>query len=163
MSCIGNFGISAIVDREIIINQQLHAFIGNDSIDSKYLAYCIQNNKNYLEKKSTSTTIKYLNKENCNSMPFPLCTLAEQEAIVSEIEERLSVCDALEASIEKGLAQAESLRQSILKKAFEGKLVPQDSDDEPAGLLLERIKREREAVVANKATTQKNTRKRGEA
>jgi len=96
-------------------------------------------------------------------MPFPLCTLAEQEAIVSEIEERLSVCDALEASIEKGLAQAESLRQSILKKAFEGKLVPQDSDDEPAGLLLERIKREREAVVANKATTQKNTRKRGEA
>lgn len=51
------------------------------------------------------------------------CSLDEQEAIVSEIESRLSVCDKLEESIEAGLKQSEALRQSILKKAFEGKLV----------------------------------------
>jgi len=66
-------------------------------------------------------------------------TLSEQELIVSEIESRLSVCDKIEESITTSLLQAEALRQSILKKAFEDKLVPQDANDEPASVLLERI------------------------
>jgi len=68
----------------------------------------------------------------------------EQHAIVAEIESRLSVCDKIEETIEQSLKQSESLRQSILKKAFEGKFVPQDSNDEPASVLLARIKTERE-------------------
>lgn len=71
----------------------------------------------------------------------------EQIQIVNEIESRLSVCDKIEESIEQGLQQAEALRQSILKKAFEGKLVPQDSKDEPASVLLERIKTERQKAL----------------
>ena len=55
--------------------------------------------------------------------------------------------DKLEQTIEASLQKAESLRQSILKKAFEGKLVPQDSNDEPAEKLLERIRAEREKKV----------------
>jgi type I restriction enzyme S subunit len=71
-------------------------------------------------------------------------SLAEQQLIVSEIESRLSVCDKIEETITDSLKQAESLRQSILKKAFEGKLVHWDPNDEPASVLLARIKAERE-------------------
>ena len=70
--------------------------------------------------------------------------LAEQEQIVAEIERRLSVIDHLETIIEANLKRAERLRQSILKEAFAGHLVPQDPDDESAAVLLERIRGERE-------------------
>lgn len=64
----------------------------------------------------------------------------EQDRIVKEIESRLSVCDKIEETIESSIQQADALRLSIIKKAFEGKLVPQDPNDEPAEKLLERIR-----------------------
>jgi type I restriction enzyme S subunit len=77
------------------------------------------------------------------AIPIPLPSLEEQNAIDEEIERRLSVTEELEKVVEKNLKRAEKLRQSILKKAFEGKLVPQDPSDEPADKLLERIKAEK--------------------
>lgn len=74
---------------------------------------------------------------------FSLPPLPEQHRIVEEIERRFSVADEIEKTLGHSLKQAERLRQSILKRAFEGKLVPQDSNDEPAEKLLERIRQER--------------------
>ncbi|MBC8320130.1 MAG: restriction endonuclease subunit S [Bacteroidetes bacterium] len=71
---------------------------------------------------------------------LPLCCIEEQHQIVKEIENRISVADNLEITIDQSLKQSEALRQSILKRAFEGKLVPQDPNDEPAEVLLESIK-----------------------
>ena len=76
-------------------------------------------------------------------MPIPMPPLREQARIVAEVERRLSLIDDLEAAVSANLKRAARLRQAILKRAFEGKLVPQDPADEPASALLERIKRER--------------------
>ncbi len=78
----------------------------------------------------------------------PICSLEEQHQIVQEIESRFSVVEKMEQTIEESLQKAESLRQSILKRAFEGKLVPQNPDDEPASELLARIRAERAKVPA---------------
>jgi type I restriction enzyme S subunit len=145
MTCIGRFGIAAVVDKPVVINQQLHAFVVEDDFVPKYLAYALKDQRQYFEKVATSTTIAYVNKTNCNSVPIPVCPQCEQSLIVSEIESRLSVADNLEKTIDASLAQAAALRQSILKRAFEGKLVPQDPKDEPAEKLLERIKNVRTA------------------
>ena len=77
-------------------------------------------------------------------MPVPLPPLVEQEQIVAEVERRLSILQEVEAEVEANLKRAARLRQSILKRAFEGKLVPQDPADEPASELLARIKAQRE-------------------
>ena len=76
-------------------------------------------------------------------VPIPLPPLSEQQALVSAVESRLSVADEVEKIVTAELKRAEQLRQSILKKAFSGKLVPQDPNDEPASALLERIKAEK--------------------
>jgi type I restriction enzyme S subunit len=123
MTCVGKFGLCAIVEEPLVINQQLHAFLRCKTVNSKFLAYNIQNSKSFFEKKSTSTTIKYLNKENCNSMPLPVPSKQEQEQIVEILESKLTVCDKMEETIRQSLAQVDVLKQSILKKAFEGSLV----------------------------------------
>jgi type I restriction enzyme, S subunit len=69
----------------------------------------------------------------------------EQEVVIKELESVLSQIDHLSYQIDHALEQVESLRQSILKKAFSGQLVTQDTDEEPASVLLERIKVERGA------------------
>jgi type I restriction enzyme S subunit len=96
------------------------------------------------------------------TLPIPLPPLAEQEESVAEIERRLSVVEEVEAQVEAGLKRAARLRQSILKQAFEGRLVPQDPSDEPAEALLERIRSERagsEKKSKNEKARGKNTRR----
>lgn len=83
-------------------------------------------------------------------VPIPLAPVEEQRRIVSEVERQFSFLDACERAVDTGLARAAATRRTVLKAAFEGRLVPQDPSDEPASALLERIRAERAA--APKAT-----------
>ncbi len=73
----------------------------------------------------------------------PIPSLVEQAHIVSKIERYFSISDEVEATIAAELKRSERLRQSILKQAFYGKLVPQEPHDEPASVLLEKIQDEK--------------------
>jgi type I restriction enzyme S subunit len=118
MSCIGRFGLAAVLDRDAVINQQLHAFLIPDFLPAEYFVYALKSQKSFMENVATSTTIAYLNKTNCNNVPIPLPPLAEQTRIVAEVESRLSVVEELEAVVNADLQRAKCLRQSILQNAF---------------------------------------------
>ena len=131
---------------EKMLNRYLHRFIVQDKF------------RNEAQKAMTGAVgLRRVPKQFIENYLIPVPnTLEEQSKIIQEIESRLSVCDKIEESIEQGLQQAAVLRQSILKKAFEGKLVLQDLNDEPASVLLERIKEERAIIQPVQKTKTKN-------
>lgn len=96
--------------------------------------------------RSSATTLPILNKRRFSELPVPIPSLAEQGVLVGRLEAVTSSVDMVSSGAEFGLGRAATLRQSILKRAFEGRLVPQDPADEPASVLLERIRAEREAA-----------------
>ena len=95
-------------------------------------------------------SMRNIGQERIRSITVPICSNVEADAVIEIIAARLSEVDQLDQTLTTALQQAEALRQSILKKAFSGQLVPQDPHDEPAtALLLAHIKAEQ---VTNKAT-----------
>jgi len=89
--------------------------------------------------KSATTSVAAVYAKDLMRLPVPLPSLPEQQRIVQEVDRQFSILDAMEAAIDTGLARADRLRQSILRDAFAGRLVPQDPADEPASALLDRI------------------------
>jgi len=91
----------------------------------KFFKYYFESSfvKSFYGAETRGTTMDVLNLGIIKTIPFPLCTVKEQNKIIQEIESRLSVADKMEESITQSLQQAEALRQSILKRAFEGKLL----------------------------------------
>jgi type I restriction enzyme S subunit len=107
--------------------------------ENMFIFYFFRSIENQISRIGTGSTFSAISKSQIENLSVPLPPLAEQQKIVEEIERRFSVADEVEKAIDNSLKQAERLRQSILKKAFEGKLVPQDPNDEPAEKLLKRI------------------------
>lgn len=93
MSCVGRFGLTMINKCEVVINQQIHAFIPLGGVVAEYLSFVIKASKKSLEESSTSTTIAYLNKSNCESIEFGLPPLEEQKRIVDKVNELTAMCN----------------------------------------------------------------------
>ena len=107
-----------------------------------------------------TTNLASINLAVLSSFPVPVPPAAEQRRIVAEVERHLSIIQQAEATVETSLKRAERLRQSILKQAFSGQLVPQDPNDEPAAVLLARIQAQRAAAETAAKARRKPRRRR---
>lgn len=115
-----------------------------------------QSAKTYFFKKAKQTVnLASINMTVLSRLPIPLLDRREQLEIVQQIESRLSIVEQLERTIDKSLQKAEAVRQSVLKKAFEGRLVQQDPNDESASVLLERMKAEKAKQREKQGKTKK--------
>ena len=109
----------------------------------RYVRLFIQSFRKRIEAYAPATAQKNINLKTLQTLVISLCSLEEQRVLVDQLEAILSVVDEQEATIDRELVKADVLRQSVLKKAFSGQLVAQDADDEPAAVLLDRIRAER--------------------
>ena len=137
-------------NRRVVASQYLNQFL-NSHIARQY---------------GNSVKTDGVNQSNINgaklsNYPFPYCSIGEQREVVIILEKTLSLLDEMEVEIGKELWKAAAIRQSILNKAFNGQLVEQNPNDEPASALLDRIRTEREQVMKN--NSHKNTNKEAPA
>lgn len=107
-----------------------------------FLAYFLQSRQTFAQLEGLVHGVgrPRINTTQLRELHVPVCTPAEQFEVVRILDGRLEAINTLQAEIDANLARADALRQSILKKAFLGKLVPQYPDDEPAQALLARIR-----------------------
>lgn len=159
----GTIGRNILIDfdREFLVSYSC-AIIKNITslISSKFALYYSLSPviKKEIKRYTVETTQANIGIASIENFVFPLCSTQEQTQIVQEIESRLSVCDKMEQSINESIEKAEALRQSILKKAFEGKLLSQAeieqckqaADYEPASELLKKIQAEKLAKEQEK-------------
>ena len=112
----------------------------------------------FMREGKQTTNLASINMTKLRSFPIPIIPKQEQEVLVAEIERRFSITDEVEHVLKQAMVQSKGLRQTILKRAFEGKLVPQDPNDEPASVLLERIQAEKaqaEQIKPKKSSKEK--------
>jgi type I restriction enzyme S subunit len=148
----GTTGIARVNTYDIDFNVWVHVAVlkAVDSIYPFYLQHVLNSSHCYQQSQKYTHGVgnQDLGLTRMILITLPICSKEEQHQIVREIESRLSVCDKVEQSITESLEKAKALRQSILKKAFEGTLLSvaelakckEAPDYEPASVLLERIK-----------------------
>ena len=147
-SCSASLGVQAIVTVDCCTNQ---TFIGivpkHEVLFNEYLYYFLGAQTKYFNEIATGTTIKYISRDKFENLLFPLPPIMEQEKTVSAIEHYFSLINAIEndkSDLQTAIKQAKS---KILDLAIHGKLVPQDSSNEPASVLLEKLRAEKEAKI----------------
>lgn len=114
----------------------------------------------FFDEGKQTTNLASINMTKLKGLPVPIPPAEEQLRIVQEVERQLSDTDETLDTVRIALGRADRLRQSILKCAFEGKLVPQDANDEPASTLLKRIRDERARKAAKAGNLRRQRQRR---
>ncbi|WP_051414859.1 restriction endonuclease subunit S [Pseudomonas sp. QTF5] len=131
------------------INQAITLFRPSSRIISGWITIVLEggdNLRNIINETKGSAGQVNISLSQCRSFVFPVPSLIEQQEIVHRVEQLFAFADQLEAKVASAKSRIDQLTQSILAKAFRGELVPQDPNDEPASVLLERIKAQRAAA-----------------
>lgn len=123
-----------------------------NKIDKQFLLYSLvsMNSHQQLVLNIHGATRPRINTTQLKSLLIPLPKLEEQKEIIRKVEQLYAFADKLEARYTKAKTMLDKMTQSILAKAFRGDLVSQDPNDEPASVLLQKIKSEKEKLVAEK-------------
>lgn len=153
---VGSSGQVALVPKSMegsIMSQNCNKMTFDELlIDNNYVLRYLQNSiaVSQLKDKTTDTARPFLSLTNLKSVIIPLPSNAEQKEIVRRVEQLFAFADKIEARYTKAKIMLDKLPQSILAKAFRGDLVAQDPSDEPASVLLERIKAVKEKLAVEK-------------
>ena len=152
VTCIGaTIGKTGLTTVEGTCNQQINAIIPTSAILAKFLFYvCISDYMQHeIKANASATTLPILNKANFSKIAITIPPLQEQSRIVKSIEHWLSLVDCIEGNKENLQRTIMEAKSKILTLAIHGKLVPQDSTDEPASELLKRINPKAEITCDN--------------
>lgn len=141
------------MENSLISTNLIRVRLDLEKVLPKFFVYLFQggNVREQVKELCKGSTRVFLNQTILKKLKLPLCSIEEQKEVIKEIESRLSVCDKVEKDIADSLEKAQALRQSILKKAFEGTLLSaaeikeckEHKEYEPASVLLERIREEK--------------------
>jgi type I restriction enzyme, S subunit len=118
LTCVGDLGIASIAAIPMVINQQLHSFQCSNRITPEYLMFALSYQKEYMYKRATKTTLPYMNKSVCNSIPVPLPPVEAQKTFGRLIAQSV----AIKLSMRASLTKCESAFSSIQSRAFSGQL-----------------------------------------
>ena len=168
VNSIEHLGKCALVDglteNTVIESNIMKIHVIQDIVSRKYIAAYLashEGRKRLCENAKHAVNQASINQSDVGNALIPIPSIEEQLLIVEKIEGNLSKADALISDTRDHLKKSKALRQSILKKAFSGQLVAQDPNDEPASVLLERIKAEK--VAQSRSAKLRNKRQRAKA
>ncbi|VUT28158.1 MAG: EcoKI restriction-modification system protein HsdS [Candidatus Syntrophoarchaeum sp. GoM_oil] len=142
---IGKIGIVKNLSQLTTVNSSLLVIRSREAFVPKYLFYFLSGPQlqSIVQQRITGSATPHLFQKDIKQFILSMPPLLEQHAIANRIEELFHFASDVEERVANATAHTDRLTQSILAKAFRGELVPQDPDDEPASVLLERIGNER--------------------
>src|SRR5690606_38006835 len=159
LSRTASVGYVCIMGKPMATSQDFATWTCTEALEPKYLMYAIMAEGDEIRRFGKGTTHTTIYFPEIRALHIALPSVEEQRAIVAHVEEKLQQTDIMLNELSAQLARADVLRQSILKKAFSGQLVPQDPNDEPAAVLLEPIRVEK----AQQGSTSKGTKRKRSA
>jgi type I restriction enzyme S subunit len=151
-------GQAAILDVAATHNQNSAAIrLDSQRCAAEWLFYVLMARYEETRRAGSGAQQPALNRARVQALSIPLPPLEDQVRLVEDLERQLSLVAALTTDVDRAQRRSAALRRSILEEAFNGKLVVQDPEDEPAAVLLERIARQRAAIPKRLRRSQEKT------
>ena len=150
VTCIGaTIGKTGYISNAGICNQQINAVLQNSEVLSDYTYFCMcsQYEQEQIWTNSSATTLPILNKSKFDNLLFPIPPHEQQSRIVERIKGLFFFVEKVQSNQESLKTTVGIAKSKILDLAIRGQLVPQDPNDEPASVLLERIRAEKEELI----------------